>query len=54
MAAATRYNAAAAAAQPVAAGYAVGAYGRDYAADPYLGHGIGPMAGYGVSYLVYL
>jgi hypothetical protein len=23
-------------------------YGRDYA-DPYLGHGIGPVAGYGVS-----
>ncbi|KAL1514191.1 hypothetical protein ABEB36_003486 [Hypothenemus hampei] len=42
---AARYNAAAAAAQPVA-GY-VG-YGRDYA-DPYLGHGIGPMAGYGAA-----
>lgn len=44
---AARYGAAAAAAQPVA-GYAAVGYGRDYA-DPYLGHGIGPMAGYGVS-----
>ncbi|XP_048518616.1 RNA binding protein fox-1 homolog 3 isoform X2 [Dendroctonus ponderosae] len=42
---AARYGAAAAAAQPVA-GYAAVGYGRDYA-DPYLGHGIGPMAGYG-------
>lgn len=24
-------------------------YGRDYAADPYLGHSIGPVAGFGVS-----
>lgn len=48
-AAAATYTAVAArygAAQPVA-GYAVAGYGRDYA-DPYLGHGIGPMAGYGV------
>ncbi|XP_074039661.1 RNA-binding Fox protein 1 isoform X2 [Leptinotarsa decemlineata] len=43
---AARYGAAAAA-QPVA-GYAVAGYGRDYA-DPYLGHGIGPMAGYGAA-----
>ncbi|ERL86903.1 hypothetical protein D910_04306, partial [Dendroctonus ponderosae] len=43
---AARYGAAAAAAQPVA-GYAAVGYGRDYA-DPYLGHGIGPMAGYGL------
>ncbi|XP_025834619.1 RNA binding protein fox-1 homolog 3 isoform X5 [Agrilus planipennis] len=50
-AAAATYTAVAArygAAQPVA-GYAVAAgYGRDYA-DPYLGHGIGPMAGYGAA-----
>ncbi|KAF5288964.1 hypothetical protein FQA39_LY03843 [Lamprigera yunnana] len=49
-AAAATYTAVAArygAAQPVA-GYAVAGYGRDYA-DPYLGHGIGPMAGYGGS-----
>uniref|UniRef100_A0A1B6FEW6 RRM domain-containing protein n=1 Tax=Cuerna arida TaxID=1464854 RepID=A0A1B6FEW6_9HEMI len=45
--AARAYNAAAAAAQPVA-GYTVAGYGRDYA-DPYLGHGIGPMAGYGAA-----
>lgn len=48
-AAAATYTAVAArygAAQPVA-GYAVAGYGRDY--DPYLGHGIGPVAGYGVS-----
>ncbi len=25
-----------------------GAYGREYAADPYIGHSIGPVAGYGV------
>lgn len=43
---AARYGAAAAA-QPVAGYAAVAGYGRDYA-DPYLGHGIGPMAGYGV------
>ncbi|KAG5897455.1 hypothetical protein JTB14_002716 [Gonioctena quinquepunctata] len=45
---AARYGAAAAA-QPVA-GYAaaVAGYGREYA-DPYLGHGIGPMAGYGAA-----
>lgn len=41
---AARYGAAA---QPVAGYAAVAGYGRDYA-DPYLGHGIGPMAGYGV------
>ncbi|XP_031343782.1 RNA binding protein fox-1 homolog 3-like isoform X3 [Photinus pyralis] len=49
-AAAATYTAVAArygAAQPVA-GYAVAGYGRDYA-DPYLGHGIGPMAGYGAA-----
>ncbi|XP_060516711.1 RNA binding protein fox-1 homolog 2 isoform X2 [Cylas formicarius] len=44
---AARYGAAAA--QPVAGYAAVAAgYGRDYA-DPYLGHGIGPMAGYGAA-----
>ncbi|KAH1004659.1 hypothetical protein HUJ05_005445 [Dendroctonus ponderosae] len=48
---AARYGAAAAAAQPVA-GYAAVGYGRDYA-DPYLGHGIGPMAGYGVSFPIF-
>lgn len=26
-----------------------GAYAREYAADPYIGHSIGPVAGYGVS-----
>ena len=26
-------------------------YGREYAAEPYLGHSIGPVAGYGVSFL---
>ncbi|KAH0810817.1 hypothetical protein GEV33_011974 [Tenebrio molitor] len=49
-AAAATYTAVAArygAAQPVAGYAAVAGYGRDYA-DPYLGHGIGPMAGYGV------
>ncbi|XP_050302314.1 RNA binding protein fox-1 homolog 2 isoform X2 [Anthonomus grandis grandis] len=45
---AARYGAAAAAAQPVAGYAAVAGYGRDYA-DPYLGHGIGPMAGYGAA-----
>lgn len=48
---AARYAGAAAAAtaQPVAGYAAVAAgYGRDYA-DPYLGHGIGPVAGYGVT-----
>ncbi|CAH0556642.1 unnamed protein product [Brassicogethes aeneus] len=45
---AARYNAAAAA-QPVAGYAAVAAgYGREYT-DPYLGHGIGPMAGYGAA-----
>ncbi|XP_076269764.1 RNA-binding Fox protein 1 isoform X2 [Rhynchophorus ferrugineus] len=44
---AARYGAAAAA-QPVAGYAAVAGYGRDYA-DPYLGHGIGPMAGYGAA-----
>ncbi|KRT82617.1 RNA binding protein [Oryctes borbonicus] len=42
---AARYGAAA---QPVAGYAAVAGYGRDYA-DPYLGHGIGPMAGYGAA-----
>lgn len=28
-------------------------YGREYA-DPYLGHGIGPMASYGVSIIFYV
>ncbi|KAI4465753.1 ataxin 2-binding protein 1-related [Holotrichia oblita] len=46
---AARYGAAA---QPVAGYAAVAGYGRDYA-DPYLGHGIGPMAGYGVMYFFY-
>ncbi|CAH1130494.1 unnamed protein product [Ceutorhynchus assimilis] len=45
---AARYNAAAAAAAQPVAGYAAVGYGRDYA-DPYLGHGIGPMAGYGAA-----
>ncbi|KAL2721004.1 RNA binding protein fox-1 2 [Vespula maculifrons] len=45
--AARAYGAAAAAAQPVAGYAAVAGYGREYA-DPYLGHGIGPVAGYGV------
>lgn len=45
---AARYNAAAAAAQPVAGYATMAGYGRDYA-DPYLGHGIGPMAGYGAA-----
>ncbi|CAH1169378.1 unnamed protein product [Phyllotreta striolata] len=44
---AARYGAAAAA-QPVAGYAAVAGYGRDYA-DPYLGAGIGPMAGYGAA-----
>ncbi|KAL0120192.1 hypothetical protein PUN28_008089 [Cardiocondyla obscurior] len=46
--AARAYNAAAAAAQPVAGYAAVAGYGREYA-DPYLGHGIGPVAGYGAT-----
>ncbi|XP_049822952.1 RNA binding protein fox-1 homolog 3 isoform X3 [Aethina tumida] len=48
---AARYGAAAAAATQPVAGYAAVAaagYGRDYT-DPYLGHGIGPMAGYGAA-----
>nr|XP_043066884.1 trans-splicing factor Raa3, chloroplastic isoform X9 [Drosophila bipectinata] len=41
--------AAAAAAQPALAGYAtVAGYAREYA-DPYLGHGIGPVPGYGAT-----
>ncbi|XP_017841961.1 endochitinase A isoform X10 [Drosophila busckii] len=40
--------AAAAAAQPTLAGYTVAGYAREYA-DPYLGHGIGPMPGYGAT-----
>lgn len=47
-AAARAYGAAAAAAQPVAGYTTVAGYGRDYA-DPYLGHGIGPVAGYGAA-----
>ncbi|KAL3283187.1 hypothetical protein HHI36_006339, partial [Cryptolaemus montrouzieri] len=51
-AAAATYTAVAAryagAAQPVAGYAAVAGYGRDYT-DPYLGHGIGPMAGYGAA-----
>lgn len=40
---------AAAAAQPAVASYAaVAGYGREYA-DPYLGHGIGPVPGYGAA-----
>ncbi|XP_060812944.1 uncharacterized protein LOC132905554 isoform X8 [Bombus pascuorum] len=46
--AARAYSAAAAAAQPVAGYAAVAGYGREYA-DPYLGHGIGPVAGYGAT-----
>ncbi|EEC17285.1 RNA-binding protein, putative [Ixodes scapularis] len=48
-AAARSYAAAAAAAQPAVASYtAVAGYGREYA-DPYLGHSIGPVAGYGTA-----
>ncbi|GFU00111.1 RNA binding protein fox-1 homolog 3 [Nephila pilipes] len=47
-AAARSYAAAAAAAQPVASYAAVAGYGREYA-DPYLGHSIGPVAGYGAA-----
>ncbi|XP_046583186.1 RNA binding protein fox-1 homolog 1-like isoform X2 [Haliotis rubra] len=43
--AATRYAIPAVA---TAATYPAG-YGREYAADPYLGHGIGPVTGYGVT-----
>ncbi|XP_049959660.1 RNA binding protein fox-1 homolog 3-like isoform X15 [Schistocerca serialis cubense] len=46
--AARAYGAAAAAAQPVAGYAAVAGYGREYA-DPYLGHSIGPVAGYGAA-----
>ncbi|XP_075221305.1 RNA binding protein fox-1 homolog 2-like isoform X10 [Lycorma delicatula] len=46
--AARAYSAAAAAAQPVAGYATVAGYGREYA-DPYLGHGIGPVAGYGAA-----
>ncbi|XP_014212319.1 RNA binding protein fox-1 homolog 2 isoform X5 [Copidosoma floridanum] len=46
--AARAYGAAAAAAQPVAGYAAVAGYGREYA-DPYLSHGIGPVAGYGAT-----
>ncbi|XP_066904044.1 RNA binding protein fox-1 homolog 3 isoform X16 [Halyomorpha halys] len=46
--AARAYGAAAAAAQPVAGYATVAGYGREYA-DPYLGHGIGPVAGYGAA-----
>lgn len=55
-AAARSYAAAAAAAQPAVASYTAVAgspslyysYGREYA-DPYLGHSIGPVAGYGTA-----
>ncbi|GFY59321.1 RNA binding protein fox-1 [Trichonephila inaurata madagascariensis] len=54
-AAARSYAAAAAAAQPVASYAAIAgspslyySYGREYA-DPYLGHSIGPVAGYGAA-----
>ncbi|KAG1712163.1 hypothetical protein GQR58_002484 [Nymphon striatum] len=47
-AAARSYAAAAAAAQPMASYAAVAGYGREYA-DPYLGHSIGPVAGYGAA-----
>ena len=30
-------------------GAVLSSYGREYATDPYLGHSIGPVAGYGVS-----
>lgn len=48
--AARAYGAAAAQAQPTVASYAaaVASYGREYA-DPYLGHGIGPVPGYGAT-----
>ncbi|XP_031781178.1 RNA binding protein fox-1 homolog 1-like isoform X7 [Nasonia vitripennis] len=46
--AARAYGAAAAAAQPVAGYATVAGYGREYA-DPYLSHGIGPVAGYGAT-----
>ncbi|XP_055688983.1 RNA binding protein fox-1 homolog 1-like isoform X17 [Lutzomyia longipalpis] len=44
---AARAYGAAAAAQPVAGYAAVAGYGREYA-DPYIGHGIGPVPGYGM------
>ncbi|KFB35927.1 hypothetical protein ZHAS_00002883 [Anopheles sinensis] len=49
--AARAYGAAAAAAQqPTVAGYTtVAGYGRAEYADPYLGHGIGPVPGYGAT-----
>uniref|UniRef100_A0A182Y359 Uncharacterized protein n=1 Tax=Anopheles stephensi TaxID=30069 RepID=A0A182Y359_ANOST len=44
------YGAAAAAAQPTVAGYTtVAGYGRAEYPDPYLGHGIGPVHGYGAT-----
>ncbi|CAG2108597.1 unnamed protein product [Medioppia subpectinata] len=50
-AAARSYAAAAAAAQanPAVAYAGVAGYGREFA-EPYLGHSIGPVAGYGVAY----
>ena len=30
-------------------GPVISSYGREYAADPYIGHSIGPVTGYGVS-----
>uniref|UniRef100_W8BF35 RNA binding protein fox-1-1 n=1 Tax=Ceratitis capitata TaxID=7213 RepID=W8BF35_CERCA len=50
VAARAAYGAAAAAAQPALAGYATvaGYAAREYA-DPYLGHGIGPVPGYGAT-----
>uniref|UniRef100_A0A1L8DB73 Putative sex determination protein fox-1 isoform x11 n=2 Tax=Nyssomyia neivai TaxID=330878 RepID=A0A1L8DB73_9DIPT len=44
---AARAYGAAAAAQPVAGYATVAGYGREYA-DPYIGHGIGPVPGYGM------
>ncbi|CAG2111358.1 unnamed protein product [Medioppia subpectinata] len=46
-AAARSYASAVAAAQPVATYANIAGYGREYA-EPYLGHSIGPVAGYGV------
>nr|XP_036219688.1 protein alan shepard isoform X9 [Bactrocera oleae] len=50
VAARAAYGAAAAAAQPALAGYAtVAGYATREYADPYLGHGIGPVPGYGAT-----
>lgn len=51
-AAATRYaipTVATAATYAATGGAVLSSYGREYATDPYLGHSIGPVAGYGVS-----